>query len=80
VWFRPGGDGAASTTLIDLNANLEAELHFGFVGVPALSVGILAGMAVQYERAPVAHLWSIGVVGGDSAWGVLSNLFVRYYM
>ena len=80
VWFRPAGSGSGSTTLVDFNAALEAELHFGFVGVPALSVGILAGAAVQYERAPVAHLWSLSVVGGESVWGALSNLFVRFYM
>jgi hypothetical protein len=81
VWFRPGGTGAGGdTTMIALRAALEAEVHLGFVGVPALSVGLLAGMGFQYESAGDTRLWSIGVLGGDSIWGALSNLFVRYYL
>jgi hypothetical protein len=82
VWFKPAGSGSgsASTTLMDMRATLEAELHFGFVGIPALSVGILAGAAVVYERAPAAHVWSVGVVGAGSVWDTLSDLFVRYYL
>jgi hypothetical protein len=81
VWFRPGPSAATrSTTIVDLRAALEAELHFGFVGVPALSVGMTAGLGFQYESGPDARVWSIGVVGAESVWGVLSNLFVRYYL
>ena len=81
VWFRPGGTGGgADTTMIALRAALEAEVHLGFVGVPALSVGLLAGMGFQYESAGDTRLWSIGVLGGDSNWGALSNQFVRYYL
>jgi hypothetical protein len=81
VWFRPGGTGAGpNTTMLALQAALEAEVHLGFVGVPALSVGVLAGMGLQYESAGDTRVWSVGVLGGDSVWGVLSNLFVRYYL
>ena len=81
VWFRPGGTGGGGdTTMIALRAALEAEVHLGFIGVPALSVGLLAGMGFQYESAGDTRLWSIGVLGGDSIWGALSNLFVRYYL
>ena len=81
IWFRPGGTGAGGdTTVLALRAALEAEVHLGFVGVPALSVGLLAGMGFQYESAGDTRLWSIGVLGGDSIWGALSNLFVRYYL
>jgi hypothetical protein len=81
VWFRPGGTGGgADTTMVSLRAALEAEVHLGFIGVPALSVGLVAGMGFQYESAGDARLWSIGVLGGDSIWGALSNLFVRYYL
>jgi hypothetical protein len=81
VWFRPGGTGAGvNTTMIALQAALEAEVHLGFVGVPALSVGLLAGMGLQYESVGETRVWAIGVLGGDSVWGALSNVFVRYYL
>jgi hypothetical protein len=66
--------------VLSLRAALEAELHFGFVGVPALSVGLTAGLGFRYESAPDLRLWSVGVIGGESVWGTLSNLFVRYYL
>jgi hypothetical protein len=79
VWFRPGGD-APSTKLVQLRGALEGELHFGFVGVPALSVGILSGLGFQYESVPDSRVWSVEVLGGGSVWGTLTNLFVRYYL
>jgi hypothetical protein len=81
VWFRPGGTGGGgNTTMVALQAALEAEVHFGFIGAPALSVGLLAGMGFQYESAGATRVWSVGVLGRDSTWGPLSNLFVRYYL
>jgi hypothetical protein len=80
VWFRPAGGDTPSTLLVGMSAALEGELHFGFVGVPALSIGLLAGAALNYERAPTAHLWSVGVIGAGSIWDALSTLYVRYYL
>lgn len=80
IWFRPAGGDVASTLLLQMRAAVEAELHFGFIGVPALSIGLQAGAALQYERAPAVHLWSVGVVGAGSIWDALSTLFVRYYL
>jgi hypothetical protein len=80
VWFRPAGGDAASTTMLALRAPIEGELHFGFIGVPALSIGLQAGVQVNYERAPSAHLWSAGVIGAGSIWDALSTLYVRYYL
>jgi hypothetical protein len=80
VWFNPSLGDAGSTTVLALHGALEAELHFGFVGVPALSVGLLAGMAFQYESVAETRIWSVGVLGGNSVWGALSNVFVRYYL
>ena len=79
VYFRPGGD-VPSSKLVQLRGALEGELHFGFVGVPALSVGLLAGLGFQYESVPETRVWSVGVLGGGSIWGTLTNLFVRYYL
>jgi len=81
VWFKPAvGSDSGSTTILALQAPLEAEVHLGFIGVPALSIGLLAGLAFQYESVGGTRLWSVGVLGGDSVWGALSNLFVRYYL
>jgi hypothetical protein len=80
VWFRPAGGDAPTTLFVDMSAALEGELHFGFVGVPALSIGILAGAALKYERAPAGHVWSVGVIGAGSIWDALSTLYVRYYL
>ena len=80
VWFNPSLGDAGSTTMIALRAALEAEVHLGFVGVPALSIGLLAGMSFQYESVADTRLWSVGVLGGNSIWGALSNVFVRYYL
>ncbi len=81
VWFRPGPSGATgSTTVVSLRAALEGELHFGFIGVPALSVGLVTGLGLGYESGPGARVWSVGVIGAESVWGTLTNLFVRYYL
>jgi hypothetical protein len=79
-FFKPGGGSTTSTVVVDLRAALEGELHFGFVGVPALSVGMATGLGFRYESTPDASVWSIGVVGPTSAWGVLTDLFLRYYL
>ena len=63
-----------------MRAALEAELHFGFVGVPALSIGLQAGAELQYESNSSAHLWSVGMTGAGSVWDSLTDLFVRYYL
>jgi hypothetical protein len=41
---------------------------------------LIAGLGFQYESGPDARVWSIGVVGAQSVWGTLSNLFIRYYL
>jgi hypothetical protein len=79
VWFRPAGGDAGNTTLFQLRAAIEGELHFGFIGIPALSIGLQAGAQVLYEHAPAAHLWSVGVIGGGSIWNALTTIDVRYY-
>ena len=80
VWFRPGGAGSGSTKIVEVRAALEAELHFGFVGVPALSIGLQAGAELEYESNASAHLWSVGMTGAGSVWDSLTDLFVRYYL
>jgi hypothetical protein len=40
----------------------------------------LAGAGVQYEAAPGAHVWTVGVIGGGSVWNALTSLSLRYYL
>jgi hypothetical protein len=80
VYFKPGGDSTSSTKVVSVRAALEGELHFGFVGVPALSVGMATGLGFRWVSTADARVWSIGAVGPSSVWGVLTNLFVRYYL
>jgi hypothetical protein len=78
--FKPGGETASTTVIVQFAAMLEGELHFGFLGVPALSIGMATGLGFRYEKTPDASTWSIGVAGPESAWGVLTDLFLRYYL
>ena len=79
IYFRPGG-GGPTTKLYAFRAQLEGELHFGFVDLPALSIGLTTGLAFQYESAPGVSTWSVSVGEARSVWGALSNLFIRYYL
>ena len=74
VWFRPAGGDTGSTTLFQLRAALEGELHFGFVGVPALSIGLVAGRGASMSARPAGIVWSVGVIGAGSVWDALSTL------
>ena len=49
---QPGGTGGgADTNMLALRAALEAEVHFGFIGVPALSIGLARGDGSSSTRA-----------------------------
>jgi len=80
VWFSPGQDGGTTTTLVTVRGVLEGELHFGFVGVPALSIGLDTGVGFRWIDAGTSRVWSVGVVGPGGVASVLSDLFVRYYL
>jgi hypothetical protein len=80
VWFKPGGDSTTSTKVVTVRGALEGELHFGFVGVPALSLGMATGVAFHWVSLGDARVWSVGVVGPGSVRDVLTNLFIRYYL
>jgi hypothetical protein len=74
------GAGSADTTYVaDLRADLEGELHFGFIGVPALSLGIRSGVLLRLEHAADVSLWSAGVAGATTVRGLVSDLSLRYY-
>lgn len=78
VWFKAAG-AAASTYLFDLRAELEAELHFGFIGLPALSVGLRSGVLLRLEKSTQVTLWAAGVSGATTVRGLVNDLSLRYY-
>jgi len=78
VVFKGAGSLPAAY-VVDLRAAFEAEVHFGFIGVPALSVGLRSGLLFRLERAADVTLWSIGVAGATSLRGLVTDLALRYY-
>jgi len=77
VW--KAASSADSTYVADLRADLEGELHFGFIGVPALSLSLRSGLLLRLERAGDTTLWSAGVAGATTLRSLVSDLTVRYY-
>jgi hypothetical protein len=78
VFFK-GAESAPAAYVADLTTDLEAELHFGFVGLPALAVGLRSGLLFRLEHAESATLWSIGVGGATTVRGLFEDLSLRYY-
>lgn len=78
VGFRASGDGNWRS-VTDLRADLEAELHFGFIGLPALALGIRSGILFRLEHADKATLWSIGVTPGNTVSALMNRVLLRYY-
>lgn len=77
VW-KPASS-ADSTYVADLRADLEGELHFGFIGVPALAVSLRSGVLLRLERAGETTVWSAGVAGATTLRSLASDLTIRYY-
>ena len=78
IWFKAAGS-ADATYVFDMRADLEAELHFGFIGVPALSLGIRSGVLFRLEHTAEISVWSTEVAGATSLRGLVSDLLLRYY-
>jgi hypothetical protein len=78
VIWKPASS-ADTTYVVNLSADLEGELHFGFIGVPALSLGIRSGLLFRFEHAADISLWSVGVSNATTIRGLVSDVTVRYY-
>jgi hypothetical protein len=74
-----GARSEATAYVADVMADLEAELHFGFIGVPALALGIRSGLGFRLEHAGDATVWSIGVGGATTVRAFFEDLALRYY-
>jgi hypothetical protein len=87
VYFLPRASGS-KTILLNVRAPLEAELHFGFLGVPQLSVGLTSGLVIglrtvsqpQLNPGGLASQWDIGFSGPTSLSGLVTNLYLRFYL
>jgi hypothetical protein len=87
VYFLPRASGS-KTVLLNLRAPLEAELHFGFLGVPQLSVGLTSGLVFglrtvtqpQLNPGGLASQWDVGFSGPTSLSGLVTNLYLRFYL
>ena len=78
VWFKAAGS-ADATYVVDLRAELEGELHFGFIGVPALSLGLRSGMSLRMEKSTELTQWAAGMSGATTLRALVSDLTLRYY-
>lgn len=86
AFFLPGAS-APKTFLVNVRGLFEGELHLGFWGVPQLSVGVASGLegSVRYvskgnKPDGVATQWSVSTTGPQSLWGIVTNMFVRFYL
>lgn len=74
-----GASSADTAYLVELLGSVEAELHFGFIGAPALSLGVRSGLAFRLEHAVDATLWSVGVGGATTVRALFEDVALRYY-
>jgi hypothetical protein len=86
VFFMPRGSGA-KTFVINARGLFEGELHMGFIGLPELSVGMASGLVVGFRGVTnaaaspggLATQWDIGFSGPQSLWGLVTNVYLRFY-
>jgi len=86
VFFMPGGS-RPKNLVLDLRGVVEGELHFGFWGLPQLSVSANAGLQVHYRKVTgtkagttaTTSEWSVGFLGERTPWSLITNLALRYY-
>jgi hypothetical protein len=88
VFFMPSSSGSKQF-LVNVNALVEAEIQLGFIGLPGVSVGAAAGLVGTYMYAGESDrqgdergsesMWSVGLRGPDTLWGLVETAFIRFY-
>ena len=86
VIFIPKGTGPKSFG-VNLRGLVEGELHLGMIGVPQVSVGTSTGLVAslatvsrsEMTASGTASEWSIGFSGPQSLWGLVTNMYLRFY-
>ncbi len=87
VFFMPGGTRPKSV-ILDLRGLVEGEVHLGMIGLPQVSLGLASGLAVHYRgvsdaaKTPTGTSgeWSVGLAGPQTLWGLVTNMFLRFYL
>ena len=84
VWFRPAGGDTDSTTLFQLRAAIEGELHFGFIDIPELSLEASVGafLSIQDRQTSTGDSTTIRFTTSsfNTPWDILrSAVAARYY-
>jgi hypothetical protein len=86
VIFIPRGTGP-KTFLFDLRGLIEGELHMGFIDLPQLSVGLSSGLVASLQTTSKSQMtpsltaskWDIGFSGPQTLWGLVTNMYLRFY-
>jgi hypothetical protein len=86
VYFIPRSDGP-KTILINVRGLVEGELHLGFIGLPQVSVATTYGLVAGWRHVSnpdktqtlTASEWDIGFSGPQSLWGLVTNVYLRFY-
>jgi hypothetical protein len=81
---------AAKTLMVNARGLFEGELHLGFWGVPQLSVGVSSGLVGSFSyissgknnvnNGNPATVWTLSTTAPQSLWGLVTNMFVRFYL
>jgi hypothetical protein len=81
VYFAPSSS-AAKTHVFNARALVEGELQLGFIGLPAVSVGLAPGLVfhLQNTTQSTESVWSISTTGQQTLWGLVTNGFIRFYL
>ncbi len=88
LFFMPGGT-RSKTLLVNARGLVEGELHLGFIGLPAASLGLSSGVVLAFKAVTkpgddfnttkTANEWSFGPTGPQSLWGLVTNMYLRFY-
>src|SRR5262245_17097782 len=89
VFFMPGGS-RSKTATIDARGLIEGELHLGFMGLAPISLGVSSGLDFRFTGitkagsetnvSKTATSWSLGLTGPQTLWGLVTNMFIRFYL
>ena len=87
----PGGEGSDLSGIhFDIGARAGAEIQFGFIGIPELSLQAGVGLALSYDRSKItppgggpatsSGMTSLGTSVGNNPWNIFtSNIAALYY-
>lgn len=84
----PNGMTKQSGTHFDLGARAGAEIHFGFIGVPQLSLVGSIGLRFDYDKVSANYAndtsyksgyWSLRTTLNENPWAIFTNSISAFY-